>query len=103
MNDRIVLITNVEHFVGRPVAVELAAQGATVVCHDQSFADAAAADEFEAANPALAVVRAQAPAEIVAAATEACGRIDVVVCNDAGAAVRASIEQARPEDYAFRT
>ena len=56
------------------------------------------ADEFEAANPALTVVRAQAPAEIVVAATEACGRIDVVVCNDAGAAVRAPIERASPED-----
>ena len=98
MNDRIVLITNVEHFVGRPVAAELTAQGATVVCHDKSFADAAAANEFEAANPALTVVRAQAPAGIVAATTEACGRIDVVVCNDAGAAVRAPIEQARPDD-----
>ena len=98
MNDRIVLITNVEHFVGRPVAAELAAQGAAVVCHDQSFADAAAAAAFEAANPALTVVRAQSPAEIVAAATEACGRIDVVVCNDAGAATRAPIEQARRED-----
>ena len=98
MKDRIVLITNIEHFVGRPVAAELAAQGATVVCHDESFADAAAADEFAAANPALTVVRAQTPTEIVAVATETCGRVDVVVCNDAGAAVRAPIEQADVDD-----
>ena len=98
MKDRVVLITNVEHFVGRPVAAELAAQGATVVCHDQSFTDASVADQFAAADPALAVVRAQAPAEIVAAATEACGRIDTVVCNDAGAALRAPIETARADD-----
>ena len=98
MKDRVVLITNVEHFVGRPVAAELAGQGATVVCHDRSFADAAAADEFASANPGLTVVRAQTPAEIVAAATEACGRVDVVVCNDAGAAVRAPIEAASPDD-----
>ena len=98
MNHRIVLITNVEHFVGRPVAAELTAQGTAVICHDQSFVDAAASAAFEAANPALTVVRAQAPAEIVTAATEAFGRIDVVVCNDAGAAIRAPIEQARPED-----
>ena len=84
MKDRVVLITNVEHFVGRPVAAELVAQGAAVVCHDKSFADAAAAEAFAAANPALTVVRAQTPAEIVARATEACGRVDVVVCNDAG-------------------
>ena len=98
MKDRIVLITNVEHFVGRPVAAELAAQGATVVCHDESFADVAAAERFAAASPALIVVGAQTPAEIVAAATERCGRVDVVICNDAGAAVRAPIERARTED-----
>ena len=98
MKDRIVLITNIEHFVGGPVAAALAAQGATVVCHDKSFADAAAADEFAAANPALTAIRAQTPAEIVAAATKACARVDVIVCNDAGAAVRAPIETASPDD-----
>ena len=98
MKDRIVLITNVEHFVGRPVAAELAAQGATVICHDESFADAGAAEEFAVANPALAVVRAQTPVEIVAAATERCGRVDVVICHDAGAAIRAPIERASVDD-----
>ena len=98
MNDRVVLITNVEHFVGRPVAAALAAQGATVVCHDRSFADAAAAERFVADSPALALVRAQTPAGIVAQATEARGCIDVVVCNDAGAAVRAPIEAASSDD-----
>ncbi len=98
MKDRVVLITNVEHFVGRPVAEELAAQGATVACHDRSFADAEAAEGFAAANPGLTVIREQAPAEIVAAATAELGRIDVVVCNDAGAAIRAPIETARAGD-----
>ena len=98
MKDRVVLITNVKHFVGRPVAAELAAQRATVVCHDRSFADADAADEFASANPELTPVRAQTPADIIAAATAACGRVDVVICNDAGAAVRAPIEAASPDD-----
>ncbi len=96
--DRIVLITNVEHFVGRPVAAELAAQEATVVCHDKSFANAATAERFAAANPKLTVIRAQTPAQIVATATEAEGRIDVVICNDAGVAVRAPVETASPDD-----
>ena len=98
MNDRVVLITNVEHFVGPPVAAELLAQGATVACHDKSFADVAAAEGFAAANPGLIVVRAQAPADIVASATELCGGIDVVICNDAAPAIRAPIETACPED-----
>ena len=96
--DRIVLITNVEHFVGRPVAAELAAQEATVVCHDKSFADAAMAERFAAANPKLTVIRAQTPAQIVATATATAGRVDVAICNDAGAAVRAPIETASPDD-----
>ena len=98
MKDRVVLVTNVEHFVGRPVAAELAAQGAMVVCHDASFGDAEAAEAFAAANPGLTVIREQTPAEIVAAATAELGRIDVVVCNDAGAAVRAPIETASADD-----
>ena len=98
MKDRVVLITNVEHFVGRPVAAELAAQGATAVCHDRSFADGAAAGRFARENPALSVIRAQDPAGIVAEATAAHGRIDVAVCNDAGAALRAPVESADPED-----
>ena len=98
MKDRVVLITNVEHFVGPSRRGRAGGARATVVCHDKSFADAAAAEAFAAADPALTVVRAQAPAEIVAAATEACGRIDTVVCNDAGAAVRAPIEAVRPDD-----
>ena len=99
MKDRVVLITNVEHFVGRPVAAELVAQGAAVVCHDKSFADAAVTEAFAAANPAAhRRIRAQTPAEIVARATEARGRVDVVVCNDAGAAVRAPIEAASPDE-----
>ncbi len=98
MKDRVVLVTNVEHFVGRPVAAELVAQGATVVCHDRSFADAAAAEGFAAANPGLTVIREQTPAEIVAAATGKAGRVDVAVCNDAGAAIRAPVETASAED-----
>ena len=98
MKDRIVLITNVKHFVGMPVAAELAAQAAIVVCHDKSFANAAVAEEFTAAHPGLTILQAQTPTEIVAGATEVCGRIDVVICNDAGAAIRAPIETARTDD-----
>ena len=98
MKDRVVLITNVQHFVGLPVAAELATQGAKAVCHDKSFADTASARRFAVANPEVAVIRAQAPGDIVAHASEACGPVDVVVCNDAGAAVRAPIETANPDD-----
>ena len=96
--DRVVLITNVEHFVGTPVAAEVAAQGATMVCHDASFKNEETADAYAAANPNFSVTRMQAPADIVADVTRMQGRIDVVICNDAGAAVRAPIEAASPDD-----
>ena len=98
LKDRVVLITNVEHFVGTPVAAELAAQGATVVCHDASFESEKAAGAYDAANPGFSVTRTQTPADIVADVTGAHGQIDVVICNDAGAAVRAPIEAADPDD-----
>ncbi len=98
LNDKVVLISNVEHFVGDPVAAELAAQGATVVCHDASFEDASVAESYAAAHPDLNVTRAQRPQEIVEDVTGTQGRIDVVICNDAGAAVRAPIESAATTD-----
>lgn len=98
MKKRIVLVTNVEHFVGRPVSTRLAAKGATVVCHDKSFTNAGAAERFSTTNPDLTVVRAQTPSEIVADTVETCGRLDVLICNDAGAAIRAPIESARTDD-----
>ena len=98
MKSRVVLITNVEHFVGRPVSTELSAKGATVVCHDKSFIDAGAAERFSAANPGLTLVRAQTPSEIVEKTIELSGRLDVLICNDAGAAIRAPIETARTDD-----
>ena len=94
----IVLITNVEHFVGNPVAVELAAKGATVVCQDTSFVDPSVAEAYTAAHPELNITRAQRPEEIVEDVTTTQGRIDVMICNDAGAAVRAPIESAMTDD-----
>ena len=96
--DRVVLITNVEHFVGTPVAAELVAQGSIVVCHDASFYSEETAGAYVAANPDFGVTRAQTPADIIGDVTATHGRIDVVICNDAGAAVRASIEAADPDD-----
>ncbi len=84
--------------MGRPVAVELARRGATVVCRDRSFTDGEVARDLAAEFAGFTVLGAQQPAGIVAAATKACGRIDVMICNDAGAAIRATIESASPDD-----
>lgn len=96
--DWVVLVTNVEHFVGKPAAIELAAQGATVVCHDTSFVDASVAETYIAAHPELNITRAQQPKEIIEDVVKTQGHIDVMICNDGGAAVRAPIESAMTDD-----
>ena len=96
--NRVALITNVRHFVGVPVAVELAAEGTLVVCHDKSFTNPHAVNKYSDANPSHSVTSAQAPNEIVEAVIRKYGHIDVMICNDAGAAVRAPIESADTND-----
>jgi NAD(P)-dependent dehydrogenase (short-subunit alcohol dehydrogenase family) len=98
LKDRVIVITNVRHFVGGPIAREMAQQGATVLCHDASFADAAAAAVFRDEAMGTETTAAQDPDALVADALARHGRIDVVVSNDAGAAVRAPIESATTEE-----
>lgn len=98
LTGRVALVTNVAHFVGLPAAIELAAQGATAICHDKSFADADARRDFAETHPDLHVIGEQEPAEITAAVTAGHDRIDVVVSNDAFPAIRAPIENAELED-----
>ena len=96
--NRIVLVTNVQHFVGLPVAEELAAQNAVVVCHDAGFAYDEARTAFAAAHPGLFAAEEQSPAGLVDMVVSAHGRIDVLVNNDAFPAIRAPVEDARIED-----
>ena len=64
---RIALVTNVCHFVGLPAAVALADQGATVICHDASFTEAAQRSEFESENPRLSASPEIVPTALVKA------------------------------------
>jgi NAD(P)-dependent dehydrogenase (short-subunit alcohol dehydrogenase family) len=98
LTGRVALVTNVAHFVGLPAAIELAAQGATAICHDKSFAYTDARKEFAKAHPELNVIAEQEPVDIAAAVTASHGRIDVLVNNDAFPATRAPIENAQLED-----
>lgn len=98
MKDRLVLITNVEHFAGPPAAAELSARGATVICHDKSFADQEARQKYADAHPNRKVMAEQDPVALIAAVTEKFGAVDVVVSNDAFPAIRAKVEDAMPED-----
>lgn len=96
--DRVVLVTNVAHFVGLPAAEAMAEQGATVYCHDASFAVDDSRGQFADAHPALRTTGAQKPADIAQAVLDGSGRIDVLVNNDAFPAIRAPLETASVAD-----
>ncbi|MCG8690892.1 MAG: SDR family oxidoreductase [Minwuiales bacterium] len=98
LDNKIVLITHATHFVGGPAAREMAAQGARVVCHDESFTDAAAREAFAAERAGVETTDKQTPADLLADMTERYGRVDVLVNNDAFPALRASVEEADLED-----
>ncbi len=96
---RIALVTNVRHFVGLPASAALAEQGATVVCHDASFAEAAARSEFEKQNPRLSASPEIDPKALVASIVGDHGRLDALICNDAFPAIRAAVEEADLDDF----
>lgn len=97
LDDAVALVTNVRHFVGLPAALELAREGAQVVCHDESFSDADARSSFEEENPSLKTTGATEPAEVLAD-VEREGPLDILVCNDFFPAIRAPIDEADVDD-----
>lgn len=98
LDGKVVLVTSVRHFVGGAAARACAEESATVICHDDSFADAQAGTAFETENPGLAATGAQEPQALVDAIMDRYGRIDVLVSNDAFPAIRAPVEEASEED-----
>lgn len=97
--DTVTLLTHVRHFVGPSTVRRLLREDMTVVCHDASFADAEARAAFQAEVPDAEVCVATRPAEIVAEVTERFGRIDALVSNDPYPAVRASVDEADPDEF----
>lgn len=98
LDGRKILITNVTHFTGVAASQVMADMGASVVCHDASFTDAAARDAFTGTHDGLIAIEAQEPADVAASAVEAAGHIDALICNDSYPAIRAKVEEAKLED-----
>jgi NAD(P)-dependent dehydrogenase (short-subunit alcohol dehydrogenase family) len=92
-----VVVTNVTHFVGLPAALEMARQGARVICHDRAFADAAARTSFHKDHPGLDLAAETEPEATIDAAAQG-GPIDVLVNNDFFPALRAPIDTAVVDD-----
>lgn len=96
--DKIALITHVDHFIGLPVARELAAEGARVFCHDESFADGTTRAAFAEAHPELHPTAAQAPAALAAEVADRAGSVEILINHDAFPAIRASLTDAKIDD-----
>jgi NAD(P)-dependent dehydrogenase (short-subunit alcohol dehydrogenase family) len=92
------LVTNALEFAGPPSVEALIASGFRVAAHDRKFADGHARDAYVASHPDQVVLAQQEPAQIVEAAWEAFGRLDVIVSNDAFPAIHGSIESASVDD-----
>jgi len=101
MNDLehlIVLITDIEHFVGMPSATALLAAGATVYGTDPSYGDKTQREKAETALPGLRTISGSDPAIAAGRVLEEKGRIDVLINNDAFPAIRAPIDTATDID-----
>ncbi len=98
LQGRIVIVTNVRHFVGLPAASEMARQGARVYCHDKSFADPELLEQFVSEHPDLNPVADGDCDDLLSHVHRMEGRIDAIVSNDAHPAIRAPVESASLDD-----
>lgn len=97
MTKRVALITDVTHFLGKPVACALAADGIVAYGCDPDLADPQRRKEAETEAPDLKLLDVSTPGDAVAAVLEAEGRLDILVNNDAYPAVRAPLKSAGRE------
>ena len=97
LTNRVILITNVMHFVGRASVQSALEHGAQVFCHDESFSNAEQASGFEADFAGAKTVAAGEPEAAVAHVIDQAGQLDALVCNDFFPAERAPIEDVDPD------
>lgn len=98
LEGRVVLVTNVRHFVGLPAARALADAGATVIAHDPTFRDPGARNALMTEDERLHAMGEQDPHDLVEAIGQHWGPVDVLVNNDYAPAVRAAVEDAEADD-----
>ncbi|MEQ9520525.1 MAG: SDR family oxidoreductase [Parvibaculum sp.] len=98
LKNQIILITDIEHFVGAPSAKALIAAGATVYGTDPAFCDDVARKSAEAATPGLKTLPGGDPVSAANALLQTEGRIDTLINNDAFPALRAPLAEAKDKD-----
>lgn len=99
LDGRVVLVTQVQHFVGGPAVRALLEAGGQVVAQDDDFTDPARREAWERDFPGSVATGEQDPDRLVALAVERFGRLDAVVSNDAYPAVKAAVDEADAEEF----
>lgn len=77
-----ILLTHVCQYTGPGSVPVLLREHGRLYCHDRSFADAAAARDFEAAHPGAVALAAQSPEALVAELSGRGVAVDTVIHND---------------------
>lgn len=98
MKESTALVTNALEFAGPPSVESLLSAGFRVAVHDRSFSDERVRANYARNHPDQIVLAAQEPSEIVDAAWDGLGGLDVVVSNDAFPAIHGPIEEANLDD-----
>ncbi|WP_340149443.1 SDR family oxidoreductase [uncultured Sneathiella sp.] len=99
LKNKVILITDALHFLGKTGCRVMIGEGATVYAHDEAFGDAAARDAFETEIPGVHPLAEQDPTELVEKVVAAEGRIDVMINNDAYPAIKSAIDEADVEEF----
>ncbi len=97
--NKIILITDATHFLGKPGISALIRDGGQVYAQDASFTELAARQAFEELLPGVVALAEQDPEKVVEAVVAAAGRLDVLVNNDAYPAIKAAIDEASLDDF----
>ena len=97
LNDKTVLVTNVMHFVGRATVRAALDHGAKVYCHDETFSETKAREDFASEFQGTTPVDAVDPEGAVQGCVDLAGGLDALVSNDFFPAERAPIEEVDPE------
>ncbi len=95
---KVILLTQVQQFIGPVAAPALVQAGARVAVADPAFADSAVAGAFAQAHPDLQVIAGARASEMVAEVEARLGPIDVAISNDAFPAHRLPIASATDAD-----
>ncbi|WP_025899379.1 SDR family oxidoreductase [Sneathiella glossodoripedis] len=99
LNNKIILVTDATHFLGKPGITALVRDGATVFAQDARFTDKQARDAFEELIPGVTALAEQVPSEVIDVVLSKAGQLDVLVNNDAFPAIKAAIDEAELSDF----